>query len=172
MPEDAKRVRDLQGRWVKGVSGNQNGRPHKYAKVDFGDLLLFKNTVREVSTPEGKVMMTREAAVQHRLYQSAMQGNVYAQVFLARRFESYEKSRIQGQADILAKVLRLLNEVQETGREFTRGEERWLELARIYLGLQPRPGEIHPKPRRRRSRLKANGAESGPEGGGNADPQS
>src|SRR5262245_40283352 len=87
--EQKKIQRDSHGRWLKGVSGNPNGRHQKYAKIDSDDLQRFKNTVLEVNTPDGRKVMTREAAIQHRLYQSAMQGNVYAQIYLARRFEKH-----------------------------------------------------------------------------------
>lgn len=111
MPEDKKRVRDLQGRWVKGVSGNPKGRPNRLARVDAGNLEYFINTVREVNTPEGRVMMTREAAIQHRIYQSAMQGNVHAQIFMARRFEKYYERK----AEIAAKLQDLFFHLKETG---------------------------------------------------------
>jgi hypothetical protein len=162
MGRKKKPLRDGQGRWVKGVSGNPKGRPDKFAKVDFGDLEYFKNTVREVNTPDGKVMMTREAAVQHRLYQSAMQGNVHAQIFLARRFQRHH----QDQGEILDKYLRLLAELRD--REPTSFEERWMDAAKVFLRIVPRPSET-PKPRRRpRSRRPMKGTD----GRGKPDPKS
>src|SRR5262249_47445035 len=161
MGRKKKPLRDSQGHWIKGSSGNPKGRPHKYAKADFGDLLRFKNTVLEVNTPEGKVIMSREAAVQLRLYQSAMQGNVHAQIFLARRFH---RDR-QDQGETLEKYLRLLAEWRQ--RELTESEQQWMRMAEAFLRM-PRPNETS-KPRRKpRSRSPMKGTD----GSGNPGPKS
>jgi hypothetical protein len=159
--EEKKPSRNLQGRWVKGVSGNPDGRPHKFAKIDTGNLEYFMNTVREVNTPDGRVVMTREAAVQHRLYQSAMQGNVYAQIFLARRFDKYNENK----AELDAKLKRLLANLRETEREPTDAEMEWMATAAEILRYLPRPNEKPPKKRRsrRKARSSEGGSDTGPE---------
>jgi uncharacterized protein DUF5681 len=160
MAKKKKPLRDSQGRWMKGVSGNPKGRPHKYAKVDFGDLLHFKNTVLAVNTSDGRVMMTREAAVQLRLYQSAIQGNVHAQIFLARRFQRYR----QDEGEILEKYLRLLAELRE--RKPTQSEERWMHAIEVFLRIVP--NEMLKPGRKRRSRRPMEGTDAR----GKPDPKS
>jgi len=130
-----KRTRDQNGRWLKGVSGNPKGRPVEYARIDHGDLQEFKNTIIEVNTPDGSIVMTREAAVLHRLYQSAMKGNVHAQIFLSRRFEKHHETK----ALIAAKLSSLIEELEETGRAPTEREAALIEAARGSLGYIPRP---------------------------------
>jgi len=144
MAEDAKSSRDSHGRWVKGVSGNPKGRPDKYANVDAGAFLRFKNTVREVTTPEGRIMMTREAAIQHRLYQSAMQGNVHAQIYLSRRFRQHAEDMAKAWADFHELVFR----VKEEKREYTEAEIHRLNA------LRANSGDLMPEAPKRRSRHK------------------
>jgi hypothetical protein len=159
MPDDNKRERDLQGRWVKGVSGNPKGRPPKFLRIDAGDLETFMNTIREVSTPDGEVMMTREAAIQHRLYQSAMQGNVHAQIFLARRFEKYYERK----AHISNGLQDLFFNLKETGRHPTEQEQLWMYAARVFLRDLPRedgPPPMFRKPGRRRKRKRGTPVDS------------
>lgn len=140
--------RDRQGRWVKGVSGNRKGRPPKLARLDHGDLQTFKNTAIEVNTPDGSVLMTREAAILHRLYQAAMKGNVHAQIFLSRRFEKHYEHK----ATIAAELYRLIRDVTEGKRELTDYESALIEGALRHLGARPWPEEEPPKVSLRRTR--------------------
>jgi len=142
--------RDRQGRWVKGTSGNPNGRPHKYAKIDFGNLEQFKNFALEVKTSDGPVVMTREAAVQHRLYQSAMQGNVHAQIFLARRFEKFAENI----AEVSAKFNDLVSRLREEKREPTLAESLWLHSAQVLMHERPQPKSTFVRTGKHRSRRK------------------
>ena len=144
MAENQKSSRDRQGRWVKGFSGNPKGRPGKYANIDSGDFLRFKNTVREVTTPEGRIMMTREAAIQHRLYQSAMQGNVHAQIHLSRRF----KQHAEEVGKLWAQFRDLVFRVKEEKREYTEAEIQWMNALRVHSG------DLMPEAPKRRSRHK------------------
>jgi len=148
MDETAKKTRDALGRWLKGVSGNPKGRPEKFARVDHGDLQTFKNSLIEVNTPDGPVMMTREAAVLHRLYQSAMKGNVHAQIFLSRRFEKHH----EGKAVIAAEALRLWDEIKRANRKPTEDEMALFHGVRMHLGEIPWPEEEAPKISLRKSR--------------------
>ena len=150
MAEDQKSSRDAQGRWVKGVSGNPAGRPDKYANIDYGDFERFVNTVREVDTPEGRIVMTREAAIQHRLYQSAMQGNVHAQIFLSRRIEQSKRDK----ADITAKFDELVFRLKEEKREPTQAEALWIHQVRMLLHEVPRPKSKFVRTGKHRSRRK------------------
>ncbi len=110
------------------MSGNPKGRPHKYAKVDTGQIEPFMNMALEVNTPDGPVVMTREAAVLHRLYQSAMKGNVHAQIALSRRFEKHEERK----AIIGAELHRMIRDVREGRLELTD------EVAAIMTGANAR----------------------------------
>lgn len=147
-----KRTRDRLGRWVKGASGNPAGRPRKFARVDHGNLEMFKNTVIEVNTPDGRVVMTREAAVQHRLYQSAMKGNVHAQVHLARRFERHGLSK----DTIHAGLYYMVHEIMAEGRQPTPYERGLIDQGIKVLYPSERP-EFKGKTvaRKRKSRRKA-----------------
>jgi len=136
--EDKKPSRGEHGRWVKGVSGNPKGRPKKYAKIDSGDLERFMNTVLEVNTPDGRKVMTREAAIQHRLYQSAMQGEVRAQIFLARRFEKFNEKK----GETSAALIHLLARLREEKRDPTEQESLFMTMAQKRLHLEPTAKEI------------------------------
>jgi hypothetical protein len=151
MAEDAKSSRDSHGRWVKGVSGNPKGRPDKYANIDHGEIEKFMNFVLDVPTPDGrKKVMTREAAIQHRLYQSAMKGNVHAQIFLARRFEKIA----HGKGDAFARSAALVSRLKEENREPTFVESIGLITARILMGDLPRPKNAFVRTGKHRSRRK------------------
>jgi Family of unknown function (DUF5681) len=154
---DKKSSRDSHGRWAKGVSGNPKGRPHKYANFDHGDFLRFKNTILEVNTPDGRRVMTREAAIQHRLYQSAMQGNVHAQIFLARRFDKYAEEM----SKIVAKFHDLVFLLKEEKRGPTEAETSILNAAQVAMGDRPRPKDTFQrtgKPRSRRTPKRKDGS--------------
>ena len=137
MAENQKSSRDSHARWVKGVSGNPKGRPKKYSKIDMGQLDRFMHTVLEVNTAEGRTVMTREAAIQYRLYQSAMQGNVHAQIFLARRFEKFNETNQKN----LAKVIDLLNQLKQEKRGMTLEESTFLAAAQKSMHAEPQPNE-------------------------------
>jgi hypothetical protein len=122
---ESKRTRDPLGRWLKKVSGNPKGRPPDMARVDHGDLLTFKNEVRLVNTRDGKILMTREAAVLHRLYEAAMKGNVHAQIFLTRRFEKYYRDT----AGIAVELRRIVSDIRKQKRPPTDYEAALLEGA-------------------------------------------
>lgn len=141
MDKTEKKTRDRLGRWVKGVTGNAKGRPLKFARLDAGDLLTFKNTAIEVTTPDGSVLMTREAAIQHRMYQSAMKGNVHAQIFLARRFERFKESN----ARILDGVNRIISDLRKHNRPLTDHELTLIEMARAVMTALPLTDEDVPK---------------------------
>jgi len=151
--ENQKSSRDRHGRWAKGVSGNPKGRPKKYSKIDHGDFARFMNTIREVNTPEGRIMMTREAAIQHRLYQSAMQGNVHAQIFLSRQLEQSKRDK----ADIITGYDRLVFRLKEEMRGPTESEALWMAKVQRLLHEVPDPNEIKEALRRlrRETRRKA-----------------
>src|SRR3546814_4394557 len=111
--------------WSSDVcSSDLNGRPHKYARIDTGNVQRFMNTTIEVTTPDGRVtMMTREGAILHRLYQSAMKGNVHAQIFLARRFEKHTESRMA----LALELKRIVSNLRESNRAPTEYEAMLLE---------------------------------------------
>jgi hypothetical protein len=77
--------------------------------------------------------MTREAAIQHRLYQSAMQGEVRAQIFLARRFEKFRGRNDKTLADLLDLFARLRKEK----RDPTEQESLFMSIAQKQLHMEP-----------------------------------
>jgi len=164
MDEKGKKIRDARGRWPKGVSGNAKGRPEKVARVDHGDLQTFKNTLIEVNTPDGPVMMTREAAILHRLYQAAMKGNVHALIHMSRRFDRHYESK----AVIAAEATRIIAEIKQAKRKPTDYELAVLEGARMHLGEIPWP-EVEPpkislrKTRRRKPKGRSGESDAGSE---------
>jgi hypothetical protein len=64
--------------WVKGTSGNPNGRP----KNEFA---LNEHIKTLANTPVGKSKKSMLEAVVHRVYQEALDGNMTAVNFLADR---------------------------------------------------------------------------------------
>jgi len=148
MDETAKKTRDVLGRWVKGVSGNTKGRPPKVARVESADLLTFINTLIEVNTPDGPVLMNREAALLYRLYQSAMKGNVHAQIFLARRFDRHH----EGKAVILTELNRIIETIHAEKRRPSDWEATLFELARQHMNAGPVTDDQKPKVPLRKTR--------------------
>ena len=108
------------------------------------------NFALEVNTPDGRRVMTREAAVQHRLYQSAMQGNVHAQIFLARRFQKFTKDI----AEVSLKFNDLVFRLREEKREPTLEESLFLHSAQVLLHELPRPKSTFVRTGKHRSRRK------------------
>lgn len=115
---------------MSGSSGNLKGRPRKTVKIDAGDLRRFKDTVIEVPTPDGTKLMTREGAVWHRLYQTAMKGGVQAQRFLLKEFEKLNERRAEIQHRLEA-IVRWMDE--DPKAKLTREEADFVENARRYL---------------------------------------
>ena len=139
--------RTPQGHWRKGVSGNPKGRPTKLSKVDFGDWERFKNTILDVDTPHGRKTLTREAAIQERLYASAMKGNVHAQIFLMKRFEADRESK----ADLEHKFTNLREELKNQKTPPTDEQMEFLAQGAVVLGYVERP-DRKAKPRRSRAK--------------------
>lgn len=120
-----KEGRDHLGRWRKGYSGNLKGPPRKEARVEHGDIELFKNESMLVDTKDGPVLMTREAAILHRLYQSAMKGSVHAQIFLSRRFDKHYMDK----AGVFVELHLMMNKIRERDRKPTELEWAFIEGA-------------------------------------------
>ena len=139
--------RTPQGHWRKGVSGNPKGRPTKLSKVDFGDWDRFKYTILDVDTPHGRKTLTREAAIQERLYASAMKGNVHAQIFLMKRFEADRESK----ADLEHKFKNLREELKNQKTPPTDEQMEFLAQGAVVLGYVERP-DLKVKPRRSRAK--------------------
>jgi hypothetical protein len=109
------------------------------------------NTILDVPTPDGrKKVMTREAAIQHRLYQSAMQDNVHAQIFLARRFEKYN----EGVAKMSAKFDDLVSRLREENRQPTLEESLFLHSVQVLVHEKPRPKSTFVRTGKHQSRRK------------------
>jgi hypothetical protein len=139
--------RTPQGHWRKGVSGNPKGRPTNISKVDFGDWLAFKNTYLKVDTLHGRRFLTREAAIQERLYASAMKGNVHAQIFLMKRFEQDRETR----AGLEVKFKNLREEIKRQTTPTTDEQIELLAEGAMVLGYVERP-DMKAKPRRSRAK--------------------
>jgi len=93
--------RDALGRWTKGSTGNPNGRPRKWSRIENGSLEPFINSVIEVQTADGPKMMTRDGILLNRLFQSALQGNVHAQIYLDKKFEKFADNRANLHATLM-----------------------------------------------------------------------
>jgi hypothetical protein len=142
------KTRDHGGRWIKGVSGNNKGRPSKFARIDHGDIQIFKNALMEVKTAEGRIMMTREGAVLHRLWQSAMNGSVHAQIHLNRRFDKYQES----QAKILAGTQQMILDARNENRPLNQWELGYIKMAKAHFERIPGVEDGLRPPKKLRSR--------------------
>ena len=92
--------------------------------------MRFKNELLDVPTPEGPRMMTREAAVQHRMYEAAMKGNVQAQIFLSRKFEQLAQRR----AEIEWGLRKLVEKLEDKNAPaLTDEQSTFIEAAMRYL---------------------------------------
>jgi hypothetical protein len=116
---EPKEGRDHLGRWLKRVSGNLKGPPRQMVRLEHGDFVRFKNETMLVDTPDGPVAMTREAAILHRLYQSAMKGSVHAQIFLTRRIDKHYMDKV----GIYVEFHRIWSEIKRQNRMPT--DEEW-----------------------------------------------
>ena len=85
--------RDDKGRWIKGTSGNPNGRPPKVADLDFADIYNFSQYPMEIAVGGEKQLMTRHEIVLHKAFESAMRGRITAQRYLIEKFEQAENER-------------------------------------------------------------------------------
>lgn len=85
--------RDAKGRWAKGTSGNQNGRPRNVFDYDMADVYNFSKFPMEITVAGEKQLMTRHEVVLMKLFETAMKGRITAQKFLIEKFEEANFSR-------------------------------------------------------------------------------
>ena len=85
--------RDAKGRWIKGTSGNPNGRPRKVADLDFADVHNFSQYPMEIVVGGEKQLMTRHEIVLFKAFESALRGRITAQRYLIEKFEEAENER-------------------------------------------------------------------------------
>jgi hypothetical protein len=93
---DAASERDARGRWIKGSTGNPNGRPRKKPRLSKADRLVFANTLMGVQVNGETVELTQREAVKMALLKSALKGRVYAQIYLDKEFEKLDEMMMQG----------------------------------------------------------------------------
>ena len=79
--------RDAKGRWTKGTSGNQNGRPRNVFDYDMADVHNFSQFPMEITVAGEKQLMTRHEVVLMKLFETAMKGRITAQKYLIEKFE-------------------------------------------------------------------------------------
>lgn len=151
--------RDAHGRFLKGTTGNPKGRPTKLSMVESADFALFKGTMVEVDSVRGrKRILTREAAIQERLYASAMKGNVQAQIFLSRKFDAFAVAT--GEAEAL--LHQIYKTIRAEDRPPTEDEAAAIRMWRMRLNLDPRPDWKSKKPRPSRAKKTATSASDRP----------
>ena len=85
--------RDAKGRWIKGTSGNPNGRPRKVADLDFADIYNFSQHPMEIAVGGEKQLMTRHEIVLLKAFESALRGRITAQRYLIEKFLEAENER-------------------------------------------------------------------------------
>jgi len=131
-------TRDARGRFLKGTTGNPKGRPPKISLIESSDFELFRGTMVEIDNPRGgrKKILTREGAIQERLYASAMKGNVQAQIFLSRKFQEAKEALAESQA----RLRQIENRLNTEGYKPTDEERAAARMLRIALNLDPNPG--------------------------------
>jgi hypothetical protein len=80
--------RDSRGRWLPGSSGNLYGRPKEPDLVGTdANTYVFAETILTLNVNGRPVEMTRDEAIQNKIFQSAMNGDVRAQIFLSKQFD-------------------------------------------------------------------------------------
>ena len=81
-------TRDARGRWLKGHCPNRDGRPRKKPKEyrDQADIRTFGTTLIEIRANGKTEMMDRRAALNHKMFEDAMNGKVSMQKFLSQMF--------------------------------------------------------------------------------------
>lgn len=77
--------------WVKGVSGNPNGKPKTAFKLDFDQLMAKKRMHDEGS----QIVSDKWADIVEAMAQQAITGNVQAAAFLRDTFIGKPKDSIQ-----------------------------------------------------------------------------
>ena len=85
--------RDAKGRWTKGTSGNQNGRPRNVFDYDMADVHNFSQFPMEITVAGEKQLMTRHEVVLMKLFETAMKGRITAQKYLIEKFEEANLSK-------------------------------------------------------------------------------
>jgi hypothetical protein len=85
-----KPTRDARGRWLPDYCPNPNGRPKKEPKpkasYDGSDIRIFGYTLVDLTANGQKETMIRRTALNNKMFESAMKGNVSMQRFLYKEF--------------------------------------------------------------------------------------
>jgi hypothetical protein len=87
--EPTSSARDARGRWLPGHCPNPKGRPKKSSRKfeDQSDIRKFASTLVPISANGQKQLMDRKSALLHKIFETAMKGNVSAQRHLFGLFE-------------------------------------------------------------------------------------
>ena len=105
--DGVKPARDANGRWLPGHCPNPRGRPKKIhiEEQDQSDMRHFADTFIDVVT-NGKIeSMDRRAALNNKMFESAMKGRVSMQRFLYAEFERVD----QRLAEVIVRYQQLMN---------------------------------------------------------------
>ena len=99
--------RDASGRWRKGVSGNNKGRPRRAtSRLSEADPYLFGQELVPVTKNGKRVLRTRREVHMAKMWERAMAGNASALGQFTRMFAESDKR--------IAEARALLDELEET----------------------------------------------------------
>jgi hypothetical protein len=136
--------RDAQGRWMKGSTGNPNGRPPKLPRLSQSDPFIFAQTLMPLKINGETVELTQREAVTKKLLESALKGSVQAQIFLAKEFKWLDE--LQAHARLR------LEELEKKQLKEPPTSDVAVEIEAEIAGLRRGLGLDFSPPRRRRRR--------------------
>ncbi len=110
-PVRKKPKRDERGRWLKGSSGNEDGRPRQHDTIGFDENAhVFGKGIVEIKVAGKITPMTRGEALNHKLYQQAMNGND-TRALLALKKEIEKDNAVI--SSLIANSLNLIPDMQQ-----------------------------------------------------------
>ena len=126
---DSGLTRDEKGRWRKGVSGNNKGRPRRAtSRLSEADPYLFGQELVPVTKNGKRVLRTRREVTMAKMWEKAMGGNASALGQFTRMFAESDKR--------LAEARALLDHLEETWIVSGRSSEMPLSVELQIVSLR------------------------------------